>query len=185
MGHERTAETDEAHFVAELATGRKKWDQLVLPGANLAGAVLSDCDLRGSVLRRVNLAGAQLQGALLVEADLRGADLRGAKLVGADLRGADLRLADLTGADLTGADLHRADLRRCIVRQAQLDRASVTLACETFDGVAIDGGSLRQLLSLLRLCSVEGSAEDMALAAALGELCQRHGIEPPDFAGAP
>jgi len=101
--------------------GERKFDGVLLNGANLAGAVLSSISLKNAALR-----GADLTGALLSKADLSGADLYAAKLDGADLRESNLagasldaaslisaviRESSLAGASLIGTDLRAADLR--------------------------------------------------------------------------
>ena len=60
-------------------------------------------DLRGAILRGVDLREADISGAILC-----GVDLREAILCGADIREADLREADLRGANLREANLRGA-----------------------------------------------------------------------------
>lgn len=93
---------------------------LVLPKANLSGAVfhqanLSKINLQGANLfgtdfGRANLSQAILRDTSMVKtylsnADLEGADLRGADLSHAYLLNANLRGANLCGTNLTGAKL--------------------------------------------------------------------------------
>jgi uncharacterized protein YjbI with pentapeptide repeats len=67
---------------------------------------------------------ADLAGARLTDRDLRRADLRSALLIGADLRRTDLRRADLRGADLRAAELAGADLRDALyLTQSQVSSA--------------------------------------------------------------
>lgn len=62
-------------------------------------------------------------------------------LVGADLKGQDLRDKDFTGYVLNGTDL----------RGAQLYGASISLTCDTFDGVLLDDEQVATFLLMLRL----------------------------------
>jgi hypothetical protein len=89
---------------------RARLGRAILEDVNLREAYLDDADLRGANLTGANLAGAHLGCADLSSACLRHANLTRADLSGADLSGADLTRVDLTGADLTGADLTGADL---------------------------------------------------------------------------
>jgi uncharacterized protein YjbI with pentapeptide repeats len=122
-------------FLRGVSRGQRTWDGLTLPwNADLRGAMLGDCDLGGATLRGARLEGATLAGARLVQADLRKADLRG---------------ADLRGADLTKADLCEADLVACDLRGALLEGMAVSFGCRGFAGVALSGGAIRQLYSLI------------------------------------
>jgi uncharacterized protein YjbI with pentapeptide repeats len=114
-------------------------------------------DLRGAVLRRVNLADlplARLCAALtraegaavadntaleaaawaileevdLHEAHLEGAFLSGVRLAGADLHGAHLEAAELEAAELMGADLRSAHLEAAELMEARLERAQARCA---------------------------------------------------------
>ena len=66
--------------------------------ANLSGAILSDADLSGAILRATIRHKADLSGAYLRDAHLGGANLSGADLSGAYLRGAELKGANLNNA---------------------------------------------------------------------------------------
>ena len=93
-----------------------KGDELVI---DLSGANLSDAQLNGAHLPRVDFASSGDGGAVgpyseqidsndeatLPDVDLSGADLRGAVLTGASLTNADLADADLSGAVLDEANL--------------------------------------------------------------------------------
>ncbi len=136
-------------------SGVKKWNarserehrhigalrDLDLKGANLAGVVIRQHDLRGcdfqgaslenaelwnSQLQNTNIAGANLEGAKLDFSHFESASFRGARLVrcktnvtyfnqadftGADLTGSNFRFASLLGADFTGANLAGVDFR--------------------------------------------------------------------------
>jgi uncharacterized protein YjbI with pentapeptide repeats len=56
------------------------------------------------------LEGADLKGLILRDVNLNSANFRGADLKGAKLIHVMLREADLTGADCSGADINRTDL---------------------------------------------------------------------------
>jgi len=81
------------------------------PGAQLAGANLSNAKLFGANLERANLVGA----------DLSDAKLAGANLFCADLSRANLCGADLSGANLYGANLEYANLAYAVLAGANLD----------------------------------------------------------------
>jgi len=70
---------------------------LVGPGADLAGADLSDQAVTGADLRDTDLSNADLSGTIFTNVDLSGADLSGSTLTGATLAGANLADVDLTG----------------------------------------------------------------------------------------
>jgi uncharacterized protein YjbI with pentapeptide repeats len=80
------------------------------PGAQLAGANLSNAKLLGVNLERANLVGADLSNAKLAGANLFCADLSRANLCGADLSGANLYGANLEDANLAYAVLAGANL---------------------------------------------------------------------------
>ncbi|MDK9711795.1 pentapeptide repeat-containing protein [Acidaminobacter sp.] len=66
-------------------------------------------DLAGAKLSDMNLKGANLRGAILIASDLRHSDLSGAELIGADLRDSNLSGANLSGAlYLTQAQVNSA-----------------------------------------------------------------------------
>ena len=75
--------------------------------ADFTGAIMVDCNLRGTKLDNSSLFGADLQGACLVDASLRRSDLRGSCLRGADLSGADMFEADLREGVIAAADRER------------------------------------------------------------------------------
>ena len=84
-------------------------------------AVFAWCDLSGLSLKNRDLRDADFTAAILSECDLTGtvfdtsnlycADLQLANLTGASLKRVDLRGACLRGANLSGCDLFEADLR--------------------------------------------------------------------------
>ena len=96
---------------------------VVLRGADLCKANLSEVDLS-----LANLRGADLSEAKLIEADLSGAGLSHAKLIGADLYWADLSIGDLSFADLRGANLRRGDLSGVSLYKADLRAANLIRA---------------------------------------------------------
>lgn len=94
---------------------------VVLPSANLEGAVLIGADLRGSVLAQAILVGADLTYAKLNETELSGANLEGANLLGAILTHANLSSANLKGAQLERARLEGAELYDANLQGTNLD----------------------------------------------------------------
>lgn len=90
-------------------------------------------DLRGTDLRRANLAGAKFKGAILSEVHLEDANLAGISLDEAILRAAHLEKANLAearlektfllNARLNGAKLQDANLREAYVQGTRFDDA--------------------------------------------------------------
>jgi uncharacterized protein YjbI with pentapeptide repeats len=105
-----------------------------LSEADLRGASLSRVDLTGGAnlfhadLSRAKLGGANLGAAFLMKANLIRADLKGAYLGGANLTGANLASADLSFANLTGALLPNADLSGADLTWADLGAANLSWA---------------------------------------------------------
>jgi uncharacterized protein YjbI with pentapeptide repeats len=112
-----------------------------LRGINLDEADLTDAELFQTDLRQANLkmarlakadlSGAKLGGAALYKADLVEAclieaDLSEANLAAADLREADLRGTRLGRSDLTDANLYHSNLTEADLTAADLTRANIT-----------------------------------------------------------
>lgn len=97
-------------------------------------------DLRGTDLRRVNLAGAKLAGAILSEVRLEEANLAGISLEEAILRAAHLEHSNLTGAKMQGAFLLNTRLNGARLRNANLQGAF--LGGARFDGAELLGADL-------------------------------------------
>ena len=83
-----------------------RFDDTVLNGANLAGALLDDATFTGSLLNDACLARSHGHRAIFAGAVLLGVDCRGANLTRASLDGAILGAANLGQANLFGASLH-------------------------------------------------------------------------------
>lgn len=117
-----------------------------LPGANLAGADLTDADFSRAVLKGADLRGARLVRARFDEADLRGARLDGAtiersslaetKLDDASFAGATIRSGGGSGfygvkakrVSFRGATFHDSELTKCSLaepdfREARFERS--------------------------------------------------------------
>lgn len=120
---------------------------LDLSGLDARDAILSNANMRGTVLRRAKLDGASLVHTELLSADLAGASLRNADLTTAILEAADLEGANLDGATLERAELMEAKLDRATLRKADLTGALLQQAsligaiCDEarFDGAQMDG----------------------------------------------
>ncbi len=97
-------------------------------------------DLRGTDLRRVNLAGAKLAGAILSEVRLEEANLTGISFEEAILRAAHLEHSNLTGAKMQGAFLLNTRLNGARLRNANLQGAF--LGGARFDGAELLGADL-------------------------------------------
>ena len=105
---------------------------------------LHDVILAGANLGRANLSESILQGADLTDAWLEDAKLSGASFLGADLsrsrlRGADLSSSEFPDANLAGANISEANLSGVLfsldgrqtakgLTQAQLDRGRADVA---------------------------------------------------------
>ncbi|HXL29068.1 MAG TPA: pentapeptide repeat-containing protein [Bradyrhizobium sp.] len=106
---------------------------VAMPGAILAGAVLTRIGLAGAHLEavdfsdarltEVDLTGVRADRATFYDAVLTNCVLARAGLSGADLAAASLHGCRLAGADLTGAALTKAQLYECDLTEAKLDRA--------------------------------------------------------------
>lgn len=81
---------------------------------NFSLAVINDSDLSHVILKGAVLRKADLSNTNLFNADLTFAILQGANLAHANLQNADLSNADLNGANLTEADLRGAKLANTI-----------------------------------------------------------------------
>ena len=127
----------------------------VLTNADLSGAVLRDTRLTGATLCGSNLAGADLSRAIMNDARLEGANLSKARLIEAQLQNAVLDRADLSDADLRGADLRGARFAGfggdAAVVSSDSDRTSgavsaQSVGCESagagLTGAVIDGANL-------------------------------------------
>jgi len=89
---------------------------------------LSNANLSGKDLFRVNLYKANLQGANLESSDLTQSNLAGANFQGANLKYSTLIQSNLTGANLQNANLLFAQLRQAILFNANLQRANLQKA---------------------------------------------------------
>lgn len=129
---------DPAHL-NRLQLGATQWNEWraanpvetpALFGADLKGADLAECDLRGARLDGADLTGADLRQAKLDDASLTGAVLYEARLDKAALSGADLQSADLLSATasetiLSNAKARGARMAGTVLRNAQLSRADL------------------------------------------------------------
>jgi uncharacterized protein YjbI with pentapeptide repeats len=99
----------------------------------MAGADLSDADLRAVTFKRAFLADAKLVDANLqpvrlggAEGQVMSANFERARLWRADLSRALLRKAQLGYADFSDAILKGADLREAILEKTSFERADTT-----------------------------------------------------------
>ncbi len=121
-----------------------------LAGANLSNTDLKEANLRETDLRWADLTRANLSGAFLNRADLRRANLSQAifnmanlseanlsetYLSGADLSEADLKRAFFIRSDLASVDLSNSDCQRADFRWAYLIKAR-------FNGANLSGANL-------------------------------------------
>ena len=97
-------------------------------------------DLRGTDLRRANLAGAKLAGTILSEVRFEEANLAGIGLEEAILRAAHLENSNLADAKMQGAFLLNTSLNGARLRNANLQGAF--LSGTRFDGADLLGADL-------------------------------------------
>ena len=113
---------------------------------------LSEANLKGMSLHRINLSKANLRSANLTQADLSEANLHQAGIIEAQLYSANLSKANLNEARLTFSTLLMADLSGANLKDAQLSEASlseVNLSGANLSGaklgrVNLSGASLAQ-----------------------------------------
>jgi uncharacterized protein YjbI with pentapeptide repeats len=144
--------------VCAVCLGTKGYDvnprEIDLTGQDLRAIDLSDRDLSGATLVRVNLEGTQTRPETAEGVDLSEAMLRGANLENWNLRRATLRRADLAGAVLTRTVLDGADLSGASLIGANLERASL-------DGAILAGADLTG--ADLSEAGLEGARLDAAI----------------------
>jgi len=104
-------------------------------------------DLRGTDMRRANLAGAKLAGAILSEVRFEEANLAGIGLEEAILRAAHLENTNLADAKMQGAFLLNTSLNGARLRNANLQGAF--LSGTRFDGAELLGADLRDANGLI------------------------------------
>ncbi len=142
-----------------LKLGKERWNRWRQENPEIQPRLIG-CDLRGLILKEMDLRGVHLNGSNLAQADLfgsdlSGADLRGANLSrvhaayvnlgGADLSGADLRGSFLVKASLKGARLWGANLAEALLKNTSLERADLAGAHLNFahlKRVALEGANL-------------------------------------------
>lgn len=128
--------------------GKREFQGLNLPEANLMSINLSGCDLSSAILSVSNLSGANLEGINLSYAKLNVARLSGANLKSACLDHANLNVANLINADLQKANLQNASLVRAELIRTQLTGANLTES-------NLSGADLRE--AILKDCQLDRS----------------------------
>lgn len=103
-------------------------------------------DLRGTDLRRANLAGAKFAGAILSEVHLEEANLAGISLEDAILRETHLEHANLAEAKMERTYLSNSWLNGTTLRSANLREAY--LSGSRFEGADLLGADLREAFGL-------------------------------------
>lgn len=99
--------------------------EIDLYNANFFKADLEGADFEGADLLRTNFLAANLEGANLIDANLAEAYLEDANLYSADLEDCDLRKADLRGANLRDANLKKAMLEKADLEKIQAAGANL------------------------------------------------------------
>jgi uncharacterized protein YjbI with pentapeptide repeats len=149
-----------------------------LSEANLAGAFLPRVDLRKANLSAVYGREVNLQGTDLTEANLQGAYLVGADCYMAQFTNADLRLTELTGVALGSAQCEGANFRKAVLSESNA-------AHGTFTGAILAQANLRNAIlreadfsyANLSGCNLNGaSLVETNLEGANLEGCRVYGI---------
>lgn len=143
-------------LVEESWEDHEEWPEVTTK--DLSGADLSEINLQGAYLykvdlRKARLVRAQFQAAILVDVDLSGAaleyaDFREARMISTRFVGTNLHMARLERASLQGADFSHADLSRAKLRRANL-RSTIwkgtNISWARFSRNALIGADLRGL----------------------------------------
>lgn len=130
--------------------------EILLEGADLAGAYLAGANLSMANLRKAGLVTANLDKAILNLADFAGAHLSMAHLEGTGLSGANFQGADLTGAHLERAYLLSSNLGKAALRESHLNHATffgANLQGASFAAAIVDGGTY------IWDCAVDGETD--------------------------
>lgn len=111
---------------------------------DLAGAVYREADLYQATFEEADLHGASFLNCFAAEANFTHARCEGMRAQNtsfyrADFRGTSLREALLRECVLAGADLRGADLRQ----------VTITLDCNSFEGIRLDRSTAAKLTFLL------------------------------------
>ena len=116
---------------------------IILKGADLNAAILTDVDFTSTDLRNTNLLAANLEKATLVRASLAGANAKGAKFdriegyrtdfsgmdaEGAVFASAEMQRSNFSGANLVDTDFTKAELGRADFADADISGSSFSLA---------------------------------------------------------
>lgn len=162
MGHQETpiatVRSRSEALRAFLELERKSNVRIDLTEVQLSGTDLQKIDFRGVVLTRAILSRADLYKSNLTEVFINRAILRNANLDEATLVSAELQGADLEGAYMTG-DLTNADFSKAILRHARFEGACIIGA--QFDGADLantdfDYASVGNLDWIDKLTALEG-----------------------------
>lgn len=114
-------------------------NRLILRGANLQGAKLSETALNGSDFAKANLAGADLTRASVERARFSDASLERAKLVRLIGYRTNFSEARMAGVDLTKAELMRSIFKSAAMPNANLEKAELQRA--TMDSANLTGAN--------------------------------------------
>ena len=135
LGHAasfQAANLTNTRFVEACDFSRARFSNAVLTEANLRSTLLEQCDFTGADLCEADLSDTSLRAACLDRAMAKGtrfinANLQEASLAGCNAMGGFLERADLRAASLGGANLYAADLARVHVdRKTVFDKALTT-----------------------------------------------------------
>jgi uncharacterized protein YjbI with pentapeptide repeats len=125
---------------------------VILTG-DLGGRNFAGCDLTGAEFRNADLARCDFSCAALTNATMENCFAAEARLAGADCTGLLAVKSNFYRADFHSACLDEALLWKCVLAGADLRHASllgltITLDCNSFEGVRLSRGECAELAFL-------------------------------------
>ena len=123
---------------------------------------LSQADIRGSQLQKINLSNTDLKEAKLQYSNLTGAtlekaDLSKAKLLETSLQSANLKNTNLSGAGLLESNLQFSDLENANIEGAQFNEGTI------FNQTNLTGAKLKDATGLttsqVNLCQIDSKTQ--------------------------
>jgi uncharacterized protein YjbI with pentapeptide repeats len=150
----------EEHF-NKIKQGVDAWNQWREENPEIAPD-LSQADIRGSQLQKINLSNtdlkeAKLQYSNLTGANLEKADLNKAKLLETSLQNANLKDINLSGAGLLESNLQFTDLENANLEKAQFNEGTI------FNQTNLKGAKLKDATGLsksqIELCQTDSQTE--------------------------
>lgn len=132
--------TDRYKIVKKYVTGNKNWSNTTITNVDLKGVILKEINLTNSCLISVNLDSCNLEQATLSAAHLRNCNLANSRLKQANLAKANLKETNFYKAHLEKTNFRQANLKNADFRDAYLYRADLRGAC--LQGARLEGACL-------------------------------------------